>query len=339
MVTQVQPTAAPACDRTCCQQISGAGDGLVLKGENIEGGDIIYNDFPEFFSQHGGNRRFCTNCANCSAYIGGVTQQLQTIFAFPDNQKHLPGNLADIIKCWPADMHNGTAVQCNHKCGEYYCSEQCRDQHWAKSHNLLCVGHCETEEHPLVKFKEHARDNLELLLLGAIAFAVIVNQSKDANQVQTFMNELMSRFCHAHYPDTAAGAGPLFSQDRKNYAEEVLTEGFELLKTAWAHHAQHEAKCPELYKKMEPLFANINFFSHLLGMYEINNHDIELPHPINRCLQQRIPMLYQQNTPEAHAEIQVIQNVLVGETFKFLKIIYYLLKYDYFCCAIKILNL
>ena len=103
----------------------------------------------------------------------------------------------------------------------------------------------------------------------------------------------------------------MFSQDKKQYAEEVLTEGFELLKTAWAHHAQHEAKCPELFKKMEPLFANINFFSHVLGMYEINNHDIELPHPISRCLSRRVPELYQQNTPEAHAEIQVIQSLLI----------------------------
>ena len=28
------------------------------------------------------------------------------------------------------------------------------------------------------------------------------------------------------------------------------------------------------------------------GMYEINNHDIELPHPISRCLVRRVPELY-----------------------------------------------
>ena len=75
-------------------------------------------------------------------------------------------------------------VPCKYGCGEFYCSEDCRDIHWErKGHKWLCTGPVredEIETHPLIKFKVHATQTNEIFLMVANLFANIVQEAEDS---------------------------------------------------------------------------------------------------------------------------------------------------------------
>ncbi len=191
-----------ACNvgRVVEQATPDAGVGLFaakhLQASDPEAGDVVFVDKPIFTIQHLANRRFCTNCANCSAFIGGTnTQLVDTIF----NEHHFEGVIAQcaqFLPQWseaaknfydkqsdgPSAAINGTGASAGAgagadqsvsnfvnsyakfssdivrcACGEMYASEACRQEDWeAGGHKFLCCAMCPGEDAPLFKFKLHA---------------------------------------------------------------------------------------------------------------------------------------------------------------------------------------
>jgi hypothetical protein len=74
-------------------------------------------------------------------------------------------------------------VGCSQKCGELYCSKNCRDMAFGSSHCLLCVGlvdESEAEAHPLMRFKVHAASTNEIFLLVGVVVATMVRRHESA---------------------------------------------------------------------------------------------------------------------------------------------------------------
>ncbi len=82
----------------------------------------------------------------------------------------------------PADARQRSLVEC--KCGEKYCSENCRKQHWEHSHELLCCANEDlmNENSPVVGMTSSSRRqesfSITLLLVsGAIGRVIDIGET------------------------------------------------------------------------------------------------------------------------------------------------------------------
>merc|ERR1712232_899005 len=146
-------------------------------------------------------------------------------------------------------------------CGELYCSEHCRDAHFRHSHNLLCVGPISNEDHPLIRFKYHALEHADTLMLAAQVMAFLVNRAQAAGGGPDVMRGLMMEllgFCHAPFRD-ACRAPPGRGKDVEflHHTDTLISEAASLLKAAF--DARAPAESAALFE------AGPAFLSELLG--------------------------------------------------------------------------
>ncbi|CAK9084680.1 unnamed protein product, partial [Durusdinium trenchii] len=260
---------------------------------------------PLFALQHSGNRRVVAACARCCGFIHSIPLQLEVIFG-EGRFASLLAELGDLPKQWQESAGGGQAfvARCTQGCGEMYCSEACRDAHFQQCHNLLCVGPLQAED-PLVRFKHHALEHADTLLLAAQVFAFLINRVKasggGAEAMHRMMQELMC-FCHAPFRD-ACRAPPGRAKDAEFYAhtDQLVNEAAALLKAALEPHAPAEVSA--LFQ------AGPAFFSEVLGLFEYNNIDLEVSSPVGNVLLQRAKALLAAG-PEAHVELSRIESLL-----------------------------
>eukprot|EP00928_Gymnodinium_smaydae_P087001 TRINITY_DN71367_c0_g1_i1.p1 TRINITY_DN71367_c0_g1~~TRINITY_DN71367_c0_g1_i1.p1 ORF type:complete len:498 (+),score=112.77 TRINITY_DN71367_c0_g1_i1:76-1494(+) len=292
--------------------LPGKGAGLFAT-EPCGAGAKVFNDQPLFVVQHTGNRRMVAACARCCAFVGPLGTQLGTLFGearFQPLQEALTS--AGAADGWQAQVPGlpaASAVRCAHGCGELYCSEQCRDAAYGHSHNLLCTGPITTEDHPLLKFKYHALEHADTLLLAAQAMAFIINRAQASGgghaATRTMMNELLA-FCHGPFRDVCR-APPGRAKDAEFYAhtDGLVQEAALLLKAALESRAPVEAA---------PLFeAGPAFLAELLGLFELNNIDVEVPSPLAAPLAARGSILASAaaaGDARAAAELQLLERML-----------------------------
>lgn len=194
---------------------------------------------------------------------------------------------------------------CSQNCGEIYCSAVCRDAAWAHSHVLLCVGPL-TQDHPLVEFKYFAVDHCETLILAAQVFARIVSSSKTAEEVRAGMAEFLRSFHNGHFGDVAPPSGHR-TGDVREFSVSVMEQGFALLRRGWEDLAEKTKTPPE---KFVPLFESSDFFSKVLGTFELNNHDVEIESPLKRFFQARVDALLKAGDA-GRTELAIIEKLLV----------------------------
>lgn len=265
----------------------------------------LFTEEPLFAIQHSGNRRVVAACARCCGFIHSVPLQLEVIFG-ESRFAPLLAALGDLPSRWQESAGEGqaTVVRCAQGCGELYCSEACRDAHFQQSHNLLCVGPLSAED-PLLRFKYHALEHADTLLLAAQVFAFLVNRAKAAGGgtevTQNLMQELLC-FCHAPFRD-ACRAPPGRAKDAEFYAhtDALVNEAAALLRAALEPRAPAEVAA--LFQ------AGPAFFSEILGLFEYNNIDLEVSSPLDQLLLHRAKMLSAMG-PEAHPELQQIEALL-----------------------------
>ncbi|CAK0815818.1 unnamed protein product, partial [Prorocentrum cordatum] len=306
------PPAPPGCE---LRSVPNKGLGLFALGSHGAGVQV-FTDEPVFGIQHTGNRRVVAACANCCAFIGSLQAQLETLFG-EARFAPLMGSIGGLVQHWDATLQQagaaagwscGPGARCLQGCGELYCSEACRDAHFRHSHNLLCTGPVKSQEHPLVRFKVHAIEHADTLLLAAHVLAHLINRAKaaggGAERTKALMAELLG-FCHAPFVQACrAPPGGVKDHDFMLHTRGLVTEAAALLQQALAEHAPEEANV---------LFESGPwFFSEVLGMFEYNNIDVEVPSPVGQLFVARGSQLAAAGpgNPQAVAELEVLDRLL-----------------------------
>jgi len=297
--------------------VAAKGFGLFSLGA-CDAGSQIFTDQPLFIVQHTGNRRVARVCANCCAFVGSLQGQMEALFGEARFAPFL-GSVADLVHRYDAEWlasGGGAAtatVRCSQGCGEVYCSEACRDMHYKHSHNLLCAGPIDREDHPLLQFKYHALEHTDTLLLVAQVLAHIVNRAKasggGAEATRGLMSEILG-FCHAPFQQ-ACRAPPGRGKDAEFLAhtDGLINTAATLLKAAFELHAPAEAAA---------LFEHgPAFLSEVLGLFEYNNIDVEVKSPLGPLFAARVPALLAAagTNPQAAAELALVERILREKEF------------------------
>lgn len=279
-------------------------------------GSQAFSDEPLFALQHTGNRRVVCACASCCGFVGSISAQLETMFGEARFAPLLSSSAASVA-AWEAELLRGqgavpgapVVVRCTQGCGEVYCSERCRDAHFRNCHNLLCTGPIQTEDHPLLKFKYHAIEHADTFLLAGQVFAFLINRAMGAGGGVDVMRNLMSDllgFCHAPFRD-ACRAPPGRGKDAEfiHHTDQLIAKAAMLLHAALEPHAPVEVAA--LFE------GGAFFFSEVLGLFEYNNIDVEVPSPLGALFVARGQFLVtaaHAGDARAAAELEVFAQLL-----------------------------
>eukprot|EP01084_Bolivina_argentea_P280423 479575_1 len=145
-------------------------------------GELIFRERPRVAMQSLHNNQEVLVCRRCLSFVGCVRTQL-LLLRFGRQE------CLSLLNNESFNYQDNAVVQCNHLCGEVYCSSSCRDLHWVEGHCLLCVGDVEERDagsHPLVKLKLLAAEQDEIMILVADVLASLaVNTERKAFETDT----------------------------------------------------------------------------------------------------------------------------------------------------------
>ena len=111
------------------------GDGL-FSDRNVRMDETLFIEPPLLFLQSVENRQDVLVCANCYKFVGNIGIQLAiSSKQINRSQVNRPDYNFSSIGLKLSDI-----VCCSHYCGEVYCSELCKVDHWKKCHHCLCTG-------------------------------------------------------------------------------------------------------------------------------------------------------------------------------------------------------
>jgi hypothetical protein len=260
-------------DRRCASQPSAVsvfssplhGDGVVCHHPFVSG-DVLFAERPLCCMQTLSNKQDVLVCSQCLQFIGPLDLHLKVLAREVSRQ-----SLDDFI-C------RGVVVPCTQGCGEFYCSEHCRDGHWSSHHELLCTGRITEEEaadHPLIKFKVHAVSTNEIFILVADVFA---KMALEISQYMQYMPkaEAVSRvlgifdgYVRENWWDAAVAPVGTNPKTLKKTLKRLVDTSYNLLSEALS-----------LRERELDDVLTAEFMSRTIGMFEQNNVGIRLENPV-----------------------------------------------------------
>lgn len=142
------------------------GDG-VRAVKSIDKDTVLYCERPRFFLQNLANKSTTLVCSHCARFLGSVGLQLKFLQKLFD--RTLLSQTPQECIGDPYDTLSPMICPCSLHCGEYYCSNECRELHWeGKGHKYMCTGTLFQEtaaESALYKFKSFCVQTNEIFLM------------------------------------------------------------------------------------------------------------------------------------------------------------------------------
>lgn len=237
-------------------------------------GDLVFNETPLLRLQSLPNRSDALVCGFCFRFLGSVGMQLGVL----SGQVNRLSCEASLRAPRPGDLNLSDILSCGYQCGELYCSEICRSQHWEKCHSLLCTG-CvsvdDADNSPLIAFKQYAVSTNEILLMVGDVFAEIFSNpvinagGEGSHAVALELVHPFQAYVHQLWWDAAV------APDGTN-PDELTASLREIVVTAW----DHLNTLFGITSRNLQSVLSAEFVARLIGMFEQNNVGIRLQSPV-----------------------------------------------------------
>ncbi|KYQ94027.1 hypothetical protein DLAC_04299 [Tieghemostelium lacteum] len=295
------------------------GRGLFAE-KSFEKDEVIFSERPLFSVQHVYNRSTAWTCGNCFKFLGSLNRQLahyKKLFGIKD-QISIPES-PDVCNQQLNQYEFQTKVfSCFAKCGEKYCSEECRNLSFYNHHQILCVGEQTAENNPIYLFKKHSIETNELFFLAAQAIAFLIckvgnddglfqQQQQQQHQQQQQQQQQQNSTITTTTTTTTSTTNPS-NKNVNNMVDSICKEFFqEYTHREWwdvridGNFTHEEAKIWShesldlLRKALVPILQSnprtnnqqfietilsMEFYSHLLGLLEMNDNSIGFSSPL-----------------------------------------------------------
>ncbi|GAM17617.1 hypothetical protein SAMD00019534_007920, partial [Acytostelium subglobosum LB1] len=256
------------------------GRGLFAE-KQFEKDEVIFTEPPLFAVQHVYNRPIAWTCGNCFRFLGSLNRQInhyRRLFNLKDKTELVP--LPDNTTATPHEFQTAV-LSCFAKCGEKYCSEACRQTAFQNHHQILCVGEHTPETSALYQFKKHAIETNELFFLGAQVIAYLISTVVHAKEaapgepriIDIICQELFRQYAHRVWWEVRVD-GNFTEQEAKQWA----TESLALLQKALVPVLTSHPKTND--QQFISTLLSMEFYSHVLGMLEMNDNSIRFKSPL-----------------------------------------------------------
>jgi hypothetical protein len=232
---------------------------------NIEKGELIFCERPLCSMQSLENvHQGALVCRCCRAFCGGPSLCLK--LASGSLQRE---NIFDYSNLTP----------CRQNCGEVFCSIECEEDFW-RSHEILCTGPIEDENHPLLLWKRHAIENNEILLLVGDVVASIVAYPDLEAAFYDFTMVPWWKVATLSFANTSDSTEAL---ELSSHCKRICEESSILLNDALK------------LKGVNKDFVTPLFIGQIIGAFEQNSMGIRARHPLCRDVLSMKSLRYQQN--------------------------------------------
>lgn len=206
----------------------------VYAAKSFSASEEIYQESPWHFLQTLPNRQNVLVCGNCTKFLGSVGLQMQYLQKSISRSDVMHG----VQNAAKQFCSLSQICPCHACCGELYCSETCRDQHWSqRGHRYLCTGKITEEEameHPLILFKMFCVETNEIFLMVAEIIAQIISfgeamgsSNLNLEKVSQACGQYESYVRNVWWDAIKPPKGQIPSKFRKTLQQ--------LVKTAWKH--------------------------------------------------------------------------------------------------------
>ncbi|KFG29045.1 putative histone lysine methyltransferase, SET [Toxoplasma gondii p89] len=262
--------------------------------------------FPQniFF---GFSRRCSWTCERCFTFLGNLRDQAELILSNdPSDLVKRSRRIQENLELLTDDFLQreglclARPIPCNRKCGVVYCSEEHKKLGQTEGpHRLLCLEATKRMQRAWRAFASHSRKFSENFLLAGRAYAqILVHVLYGQKSVEEATTPFCGFFCR-RWEELGAGEVPREEAGEPRELRSLsgrrrtLEESFSLLcrvflapdvlgESAWtpANGACGEERRQLLQEKWRKLFS-LDFYSELLGTFELVNVDIEFDSPLN----------------------------------------------------------
>eukprot|EP01041_Mallomonas_annulata_P001861 gene1861-3608_t len=253
------------------------GDG-VTAGHHFTEDEIILHEKPLLCLQSLPNRRDALVCRYCYRFIGTIAIQLDYLSKRIDRQSDFSNDYEDNVYTVLSPI-----VKCESNCGELYCSQSCRLNHFKEGHSLLCTGHIEEEnaaDHPLIKFKTHSIETNEIFLLVADIFAKICLTIENNNQSSISKDDLINKALEPYegyvrqlWWDAAVAKDKDEPEGLRMTLQTLVKESWSLLSI-----------CLNLQERDLNEILSEEYMARTIGMFEQNNVGVRLANPVGEFI-------------------------------------------------------
>eukprot|EP00873_Tetraselmis_striata_P025291 jgi/Tetstr1/445555/TSEL_033328.t1 len=268
----------------------GGGYGLFAT-RDIASGEVIFTEKALAGMQQAENRAFVLACAHCHRFTGSLALQAGLLGSkisraeiagkaidnsnLPDVSYLQPGqNAACSADAAKAAATEAAVIPCPAGCGEVYCSQACLEADSSNGHALLCTGPIDDADHPLVRFKGHACETNDIFLLAGRALARAI-QSWKSNGRDAEAATLPLRCFHGRPWWDAVAAGDS-NPELRQQCQQLVADSVGLFKEALVALGHWDDALAS--------FVNEEFFSRLVGTFELNNIGIQMRSPLKAAI-------------------------------------------------------
>ncbi|KYF41096.1 putative histone lysine methyltransferase, SET [Toxoplasma gondii ARI] len=283
------------------------GRGLLAR-RSFKKGEVICNDAePLVAAQHIYSERCSWTCERCFTFLGNLRDQAELILSNdPSDGVKRSRRIQENLELLTDDFLQreglclARPIPCDRKCGVVYCSEEHKKLGQTEGpHRLLCLEATKRMQRAWRVFASHSRKFSENFLLAGRAYAqILVHVLYGQKSVEEATTPFCGFFCR-RWEELGAGevpreeAGEPRELRSLSGRRQTLEESFSLLcrvflapdvlgESAWtpANGACGEERRQLLQEKWRKLFS-LDFYSELLGTFELVNVDIEFDSPLN----------------------------------------------------------
>lgn len=240
--------------------------------KTFDAGEVVFQEQPDCLMQSIPNRQLTVVCGCCSKFLSSL--ELQTaILEHTANRSQFVG-AAEAARS--VDI-----VNCQHNCGELYCSEKCREEHWShKAHCLLCTGSIPDEEagsSPLYAFKMFAVETNEIFLLVAEFLGklcmktdkLVKESGISKEEALKITTQPFETYVRSHWWEAAVTPQGEDPEEFKKTLKMLVNDCWELLEDVL-----------QITEKGYDSVINADYISRTIGMYEQNNVGVRLRSPL-----------------------------------------------------------
>lgn len=138
-----------------------------------------------------------------------------------------------------------------------------------KHHSVLCVGTVSDQGHPLFQFKAHAIENHELFLLAGQIVASVLCGWRATGDLQGSMAPFLHFISKPWWE---------VSPHEPDFLKKLLEDSLGLLRQALALQLRDEER-----QFLDVI--NMDFYSRIVGLLDLNDHTIEIKAPLQVCFE------------------------------------------------------
>eukprot|EP00644_Phytophthora_capsici_P011718 jgi/Phyca11/572938/estExt2_Genewise1.C_PHYCAscaffold_500272 len=283
----------------------------IFAGRDLKAGEPIWTEAPFVAMQHEDNKEFVDCCDNCFVPLIDSKACWARVVA---SRSEVEGEEAPADEAAASDVDFETAIaflqkeggkspeesyfsvfklaenQVKCTCGTLYCSDSCKENAYAQHHALLCP-HSEERDNAIGTFLNHTLVTNEIFQLAAKVVAKIMLLFV-ATQDMAQARQPVDMFCKLPWWEVITSEDDLEEgetlEEYRDKFRSLISQTFEYfingVKENLAHlEAQGElnglstdavlSSCEEV--------LNVDFFSCVVGMFEMNNISMEIDHPFH----------------------------------------------------------